>query len=140
MHPFQFLLVLYVVMSLIGLVLLVRWERRSFQARGLEGPWRTVRLSTIPIALLSSALVLMPARSIAGMEGLAVFYLLLIAAAPIFWFASHWIVGGLLKPSLSFRDSARIAGSPLLYLIVLALVAQQLQAPVWATLRALGVE
>ena len=131
MHPFHIMLMLFVAATLIGFVFVVRWERRQFLARGLGSAWLKVRLSTILTALLTAALVVIPARSTSGMEGLAVFYLLLMTAAPVFWFGSHWAVGRLVRPPLSFGDSARIAGSPLLYALVVAVVAHQLQTFAW---------
>lgn len=74
------------------------------------------------------------------MEGLAVFYLLLIIVAPPLWFAMHWVVGRATKPPLAFGDTARIAVSPILYAMVLAAVAPALQSFAWAVLRALDAK
>jgi hypothetical protein len=90
--------------------------------------------------LLAAVLVVIPARSTSGMEGLAVFYLLLLTAAPVFWFGAHWVVARLARPQLSFSDSARIAGLPLAYALALALVAPVLQSFAWSLLRSLGVK
>jgi hypothetical protein len=139
MHPFHMLLAIFAALSLVGLGLLMRWERKAFLARGMGRSWLVVRLSTIPIALITAALVIIPARSTAGMEGLAVFYLLLIAAAPFFWFGAHWVVGRLLTPKMPFGESARIAGSPLAFLLADAMVAHSLQTPAWILLRAMGM-
>jgi hypothetical protein len=68
------------------------------------------------------------------MEGLAVFYLLLLTAAPLVWFGVHWAVGRLARPQLSFADSARIAGLPLLYAAALAAIAPLLQSLAWSLL------
>jgi hypothetical protein len=73
------------------------------------------------------------------MEGLAVFYLLLVVAAPIFWFGAHWAVGRLARPQLTFADSARIAGLPLAYAMALAAIAPLLQSLAWSLLRSSGV-
>jgi hypothetical protein len=139
MHPFHMILVLFLVSALIGLGFVFRWERKQFLARGLVDSWLIVRLSTIPTALVAVALVLIPARSTSGMEGLAIFYLLLLTAAPLFWFGTHWAVGRLVRPQLSFGDSARIAGSPLLYAVAVAMVAPMLQSLAWSVLRSLGI-
>ena len=139
MHPFHLMLLLFVAAALLGFVFVVRWERRQFLARGMSNAWLIVRLSSIPTALLASALVVIPARSTSGMEGLAVFYLLLLTAAPVFWFGAHWAVGRLTRPKLSFADSARIAGLPLLYALAVAALASSLQTPAWMLLRSLGV-
>lgn len=140
MRPFYILLTSFAALSLVGFVFLITWERRIFQARGLGRSWLVVRISTIPIFLITAALVIVPARSIVGMEGLVVFYLLLIAAAPIFWFASHWMAGRLTNPQLTFGDSARIAGTPLVYGLFVAGVAHFLQTMVWSFLRSLGLQ
>lgn len=139
MHPFQMMLVLFAVAALIGLVFVLRWERQQFLKRGLRGSWLIVRLCTIPTALATAALVVIPARSTAGMEGLAVIYLLLFTAAPLFWFGAHWVAGKLARPPLSFADSARIAVSPLAYAFVVAMAAPTLQSVAWTVLRSFGV-
>ena len=74
------------------------------------------------------------------MEALAIFYLLLLVAAPILWFGVHWAVGRLTRPPLAFADSARIAASPLVYALVLAAIAPTLQSIAWSLLRSLGVK
>jgi hypothetical protein len=140
MHPFHLMLMLFAAAALIGFVYVVRWERRQFVARGLASSWLKVRLASIPAALLAAVLVVVPARSTSGMEGLAVFYLLLLTAAPVFWFGAHWVVARLARPQLSFADSARIAGLPLLYALALALVAPVLQSFAWSLLRSLGIK
>jgi hypothetical protein len=88
----------------VGFAFILRWERRQFSARELDSSWLWVRLSTIPIAILTTALVMGMTRGISGMEGLAVFYFMLLAVAPLFWFAAHWVIGRLTKPQLSFGD------------------------------------
>jgi hypothetical protein len=140
MHPFHLMLMLFAAAALIGFVYVVRWERRQFVARALASSWLKVRLASIPAALLAAVLVVVPARSTSGMEGLAVFYLLLLTAAPVFWFGAHWVVGRLARPQLSFADSARIAGLPLAYAVALALVAPALQSFAWSLLRSLGIK
>ena len=138
MHPFHMMLILFAMVGLTGFAYAVRWERTQFLARGLVGSWLLVRLSSIPIALLAALLVVIPARSTSGMEGLAVFYLLLLTAAPIFWFGAHWAVGKLARSPLSFADSARIASLPLVYCLAVAAVAPVLQSLAWSLLRSLG--
>lgn len=138
MHPFYLLLALFALASLLALAWLVRWERRHFVALNKGGAWLWVRLSTIPIALLTAAMVIVPARSVSGMEALGVFYVLLLTAAPAFWFIAHWLVGKCVRPALSFRESALIAGSPLLLCLLLSQLAHVLQPIAWLMLRALG--
>lgn len=139
MHPFHVMLIGFAAAALAGFVLLIRWERRQYVARDLGGSWLKVRLSSIPAALLAVALALMPARATSGMEGLAVFYLLLLFAAPVLWFGVHWAVARLARPPLAFADSARMAALPLAYVLVLAAIAPLLQSIAWALLRSAGV-
>lgn len=132
------MLILFAAAALAGFAYVVRWERRQFLARGLAGAWLKVRLSSIPIALLAAVLVAVPARNTSGMEGLAVFYVLLLTAAPLFWFGAHWAVGRLARPQLAAADSARIAASPIAYALALAAAAPTLQSLAWSLLRSLG--
>jgi hypothetical protein len=134
------MLALFAATALLGLVLVLRWERQRFLARGLGRSWLSVRLCTIPMVLITAALVVIPARNTSGMEGLAVFYLMLLTAAPLVWFGAHWAVGRFVKPPLSFGDSARIAASPLIYVLAVALVAAPLQSIAWSMLRSLGLD
>lgn len=108
MHPFHMMIVLFAVTALAGLVLILRWEHQQFLARSLVDSWLLVRLCTIPTALATAALVVISARSPSGMEGLAVFYLLLVTAAPVLVFGTHWAVGRLARPQLTFGDSAHM--------------------------------
>lgn len=138
MHPFHVLLAVYAVAALLALVLLMRWERRRFFRMGKGSAWLPVRLATIPIALATVALIVIPARSTSGMEGLAVFYLLLFTIAPAFWFSAHWLVGRLVRPPLRFGESGQIAGSPIALGIALSVVAHALQPIAWQMLRSMG--
>ncbi|MFD0724888.1 hypothetical protein [Lysobacter brunescens] len=129
------ILIVFAAVALLGFVQLVRWERRRFLARGLADSWLKVRLSSIPAAVFVAILVVVPARSTSGMEGLAVFYVLLLVAAPLLWFGMHWAAGRLVTPALSFADSARIAVSPLAYALVVAGIAPILQSIAWSLAR-----
>jgi len=138
MRPFHILLVLFAILSLVALVLMLRWERRNFIQHGKGGAWLSVRLATIPIALVTAALIIIPARSTSGMEGLAVFYFLLLVIAPVFWFGAHWIVGKFVQPTLNFKESVQIAGSPIALIIVITMIAHTLQPIAWSILRSMG--
>lgn len=140
MHPFHVLLTLFAILSLAALWLLLRWEGARFAQRGQRRAWLRVRLATVPIALVAAAMAVLPARATPGMEGLAVFYLLLLTVVPVWWFGAHWLVGRLTTPRLAFRESAAIALSPLAAGYVLALAAQSLQGPAWSLLRRFGVD
>jgi hypothetical protein len=138
MRPFPVLLAIFAIASLLALALLMRWERRRFLRMGKGGAWLPVRLATIPIALATAALIVVPARSASGMEALAVFYALLFTIAPVFWFGAHWLVGRFVQPPLSFGESAQIAVSPLALGIALSWVAHALQPIAWQMLRSIG--
>jgi hypothetical protein len=138
MHPFHILLALFAVFSLAALVFLLRWERRYFLRLGKGEAWFPVRLATIPIALATAMLIIIPVRSTSGMEGLSVFYILLLIIAPVFWVAMHWLVGKFVRPPLRFGESVQIAVSPVALVIVLSAVAHLLQPLAWTLLRSIG--
>ena len=138
MHPIHVLLSVFAVAALLAFAVLIRWERRRFFRMGKGGAWLKVRLATIPIALATAALIVLPARGASGMEGLAVFYILAFTIAPAFWFSAHWLVGRLVRPPLRFGESAQIAGSPIALGIALSVVAHALQPFAWQLLRSLG--
>ncbi|WP_029913256.1 hypothetical protein [Pelobacter seleniigenes] len=140
MSPFYMMLILFAMVALLGFVYVIRWERQKFFSRGLASSWLKVRLSSIPAALIAAGIVVIPAGSTSGMEGLAVFYILLFSVAPLIWFGAHWAVGRLVRPQLSFADSVLIAGLPLIYVLALAAVAPTLQSLAWSLLRALGAK
>lgn len=137
MHPFHALLLLFALFGLLAFAFLMRWERRYFQRCGKAGAWLMVRLATIPIALVTVALVILPSRS--GMEGLAVFYLMLLTVAPIFWFGAHWMVGKLARPPLTFGETVQIAGTPIVFGLALSAVAHALQPIAWSLLSSAGM-
>ncbi len=117
----------------------MRWERRYFNAIGKGGPWRTIRLATIPLLVLTAALILVPTLAIRGMEALAVFYLLLLIGAPLFWFGVHWLIGRRTQPPLSPGEIILIAAAPIGFVIAAAGVAHALQPWAWMALRSFGL-
>jgi len=133
------MLLALVVLCLVLVPVLLRWERRRFQAIGKGAAWLPMRLASVPIALLTAALVWLPARAFPGMEALAAFYVLLLVVAPVFWVGAHWLVGRWVRPALTFEESARVAALPVAALIGVALLAQWLQPVLWSLLRGLGV-
>jgi hypothetical protein len=135
MHPFHVLLSVFALVALVAFAFMSRWERSKFIAKGKGHGWRRVRISTIPIAFIAAVIVVIPAQAVSGMESLAVFYGLLLIAAPIFWFAAHWLVGRSASPPLSFGESAAIAGSPIVFGLATAYAAHALQTPAWLFLR-----
>lgn len=139
MHPFYYLLALYACFGIAAFVYVLRRERNKFAAVGKAGAWLRVRLASLPILCAVAALVIIPVRGISGMEALGVFYLMLLTAAPLFWFCAHWLVGKFTQPVLNLQESAAIAASPLVLLIALAWLAQMLQPLAWILLDTLGL-
>lgn len=128
---------MYTLVCLSAFSYVVRWERDRYARQGKSAAWRRVRWTTLPVALTSGLIVVLPARAVSGMEGLAVAYGMLFTAVPLFWFGTHWLVGRWAKPPLTFRESAVIAGSPVAFAVAAAYVAHMLQTPAWMILRAL---
>lgn len=121
-----------VSLALLAAALAVLWlERRMFVARGKGASWWVVRLASLPALAIVVAAVFGPARAVSGMEGLAVFYLLLLVAAPLLWFGVHLLAGWLASPRLSRGESAWIAGSGLMLLLCPPAVFTALQTPVF---------
>lgn len=139
MHPFQVLLTVFALLALATLVLLFRWERRLYSAKGKGQSWLWVRVSSLPIALVLAAMVVLPAASTRGMEALAMLYLLLLTVGPVFWVGAHWLVGRATTPPLDFGESLLIAISPIVALLALSSLAHLLQGPAWKLLRTLGL-
>ncbi len=108
MHPFHLLLLLFALAALVASAFLVRWERSRYGRMGKTRGWRRVRIASIPIAMVAAATAWIPARATWGVEGLAVFYGLLLTVAPAFRFAAHWLVGWSASPPLSFAESAEL--------------------------------
>jgi hypothetical protein len=108
MYPFHVLLLLFALAALVAFAFLVRREGSRYERMGETRGWRRVRIASIPIAMVAAAIVWIPARATSGMAGLAVFYGLLLIAAPAFRFAAHWLVGWSASPPLSFAESAEL--------------------------------
>lgn len=138
MHPFHFFIMLFVLLAVVGFVILMREERQYFRKIGKGDSWRKLRLSGIPILLISILSVLIPTVSTSGMEGLAVFYILAFTAFPILWFGAHVVIGRRLSIKMSTSESVFVAASPLVYILFAALVAHRLQTVGWQVLGWLG--
>lgn len=118
--------VIWSVLALAALLLVglaLRAERRRFAARDKAGAWLWVRLASLPIGLLAAAAVWLPARAVHGPEALAALYLLMFSLGPLVYFGLHWLAGRMATPVLSAGESASIAGSGLLMVILPALLA-----------------
>lgn len=101
----------------IGLYGLVAWAILRYEW-GEYAPTKRVR-SWIVMHLFSPAFAVagyyaaaLPASGVSGMEGLGVFYGLLITVAPLAYFTGHVILGRLiLSPEISVRESMIIAAT-----------------------------
>lgn len=112
------------MLALAGIVRAAASEGRKFAAMNKQSSWIRLRIATIPIALLAAITVVLPARSISGMEALAAFYGLLIMAGPLVYFGAHIVVGRWLRPRLEVRESMRVGITGLLMALIPAFLAQ----------------
>jgi hypothetical protein len=121
----------------IGLIMLasvfwlLRAEKHRFDQLGKGRGWIRVRLLALPMLLISAALVVLPARSIPGMEALAYFYFALFTLVPLTWFGLHWLAGAMQTPRFSCGESFTLAFTGLLVLLVPLLLAGMLQGPIF---------
>lgn len=105
-------------------------EYRHYRQLGKGRSWWQLRLAFPVLLALTAAAVLLPARSVSGLEGLAAFYLALVVIGPLVWFASHAIVGRLLKPQLSWREGLAMAMVGLACMLGPAFVVNVAQGPI----------
>lgn len=84
-------------------------ESRLFKNSGRTGSWLALRFVTLLMVPPTVAVLVLPARSVSGMEGLAVFYLVLFTLAPLLWFGSHVLGGRLLQPAIKAGESVALA-------------------------------
>ena len=111
----------------ITVVLLVLWlEYRFMRAQGKGGSWGVVRVASLVAGPVAALAVILPANAVSGMEGLAVFYALLLTVAPLIWLGTHLGLGRLLNPALTVGESVALSLSGLLVLAV----------PAWAVFNA----
>ncbi|MGE0098222.1 MAG: hypothetical protein AB7S86_07715 [Hydrogenophaga sp.] len=103
-----------VVVAVIGLVLWL--EFRLLNTQGKAGSWLVVRVVSLAAGPLAAMAVIVPARSVSGMEGLAVFYALLFTVAPLVWLGIHLGLGRLLRPALSAGEGVALSLSGLVVL------------------------
>lgn len=123
------------VVALIGLALLVfglRLERRKFAALGKAEQWLWVRIASIPIFAMTAAAVFYSASAVGGPVALAVFYVLALTAGPLMYFGLHILMGWLVRPSLTRRESSSIAATGLAALIIGAVFVQVAQSTVFS--------
>jgi len=122
----------FALAALAVLVVVLAYERRAFARDGKARAWIIVRVATLPLLVATVAVVLLPARSIRGMEALAAFYGLLFTAAPLVWFGGHWLVGRAARPPLAAAESLRLAATLPAFLIAAAFLAGALQSLAWS--------
>ncbi|MCW5654858.1 hypothetical protein [Hydrogenophaga sp.] len=119
-----------VVAALVVLALGLEWRLCRTRSRGAS--WAVLRLTSLLAAGLCVLVVLVPARAVSGMEGLAVFYGLLFTLAPLIWFGTHLLLGPRLRPAFSVGESTALSLSGLLIwglpLIALVNAIEPLQA------------
>jgi hypothetical protein len=112
------------------LMVLVLWlEHRLLRAQGKAGSWLVVRIASLVAGPLAALAVVVPARSVSGMEGLAVFYALLFTVAPLIWLGIHLGLGRLLRPALTAGEGLALSFSGLLLLGLPALAIYQALDP-----------
>lgn len=117
---------------LVGVVLLLRAEKRQYDRRGKGRGWVRMRMLALPMLATSAAAVILPTRTVSGMEGLAAFYLGLLVLAPLVWFGLHLLAGRLQSPRLTRGESLGLAISGLAILIAPALLISSAQGPIYA--------
>lgn len=122
------------VSIVVGVVLFLRAEKRQFDQRGKGRGWTWMRVLALPMLAATAAVIVLPARSIAGPEALAAFYIALFTLGPLVWFGLHRLAGALQSPRLTRGESAHLAVSGLAILVVPLLIVGMAQGPIfWAS-------
>lgn len=116
-----------VVGAAVGLVLWL--EYRWMRAHGKGGSWAVVRVASLVAGLMAALAVVVPAQSVSGMEGLAVFYAMLLTVAPLIWLGTHLGLGRLLRPSLTMGEGVALSLSGLAVFALPALAVIQALDP-----------
>ncbi len=120
---------------LAGVIWMLRHEKRSFDMRGKGRSWLWMRVLSLPMLGLTGLAIVLPARSISGMEALGVFYIALVTVGPLTWFGLHALAGALLSPRLTRSESMGMAFMGIAVLIVPALAINVLQDPLHSASR-----
>ena len=120
-------------------VALLLWlECRVAARNGRTGSWLTVRVVSLFALPVTLAVLIMPARAVGGMEGLAAFYLALFTVAPLVWFGSHIFTGRHVRPAFSGTESFALACSALAILAIPATALLIAQDALYAASREIG--
>jgi hypothetical protein len=116
---------------LAGIVWLLRTEKRQFSRRGKSRGWLWMRLLAFPMLALTVVVILVPARSISGMEALAFSYIALFTLGPLTWFGLHWLLGMMQSPRFTRGESFALATTGLAILIVPPILVGMAQGPIF---------
>lgn len=117
-------------LALLGAMLVAFYLESLFFRRSRRvGSWFAVRLVSLVAAPLTFAVVVLPARATSGMEGLAVFYGLLLTAGPLVWFGSHVLAGRWVRPALAASECLMLGLSGLAILSLPGLAFQMAEYP-----------
>lgn len=123
---------------LLTTILMLLREHQYFRSREKAGSWSVLRaLSLLLLLPLTIASVLLPARSISGMEALAFFYGALFTVAPLIWVGGHALIGRLLRPRLSSAECFALAASGLVIVSVPAIGLSLIKDPIFQASRGL---
>lgn len=126
--------------GLIALMLGLLWlESRFFKSSGRVPSWLKVRLASAVAALLTVAVVLVPARAVGGPEALGVFLFALYTAAPLLWFGSHVLAGRWVQPALTRAESLVLGVTGLAILAIPGTAFFAVQGPMYAASREIGL-
>lgn len=125
--------------GLLAMVLGLLWlEGRYFKARARLGSWAAVRLLSVLGAMLTLAVVIVPARIVSGPGALGVFILALYTAAPLVWFGGHVVVGRWVRPALTRTESLVLGVTGLALFAVPGVAFFAAQGPLYAAAREIG--
>lgn len=116
---------------LVGIVWLLRTEKRQFERRGKGRGWVWMRLLALPMLTVTAAVILVPTRSISGMGALAFFYLALFTLGPLTWFGLHWMAGAMQSPRFTRGESLGLALTGLAILIAPPILVQMAHGPIF---------
>lgn len=126
------------ILAVMGLAFFL--ESRLFKKSGRIGSWLALRFVTLLMVPPTVALLVLPARAVSGMEGLAVFYLALFTLAPLLWFGGHILGGRWLRPAIKAGESAALAISAIAICAIPVTAFQAAQFSLQQAARGLAVQ
>lgn len=125
--------------ALLALILGLLWlESRYFKPSGRVRSWLSVRVVSIVAALLALAVLVLPARAVAGPAALGVFILTLYTVAPLLWFGSHVLAGRWVQPRLTRAESLVLGVTGLVILAIPGTAYFAMEGPLYAAAREIG--